>query len=89
MSAANSSRKSRTDWERLTNPTDEGIDYSDIPPLDESFFENATLRMPAEQEIVTLRLDRDVLTWFRAQGEELEKRVNSALRAYKKAHESA
>jgi hypothetical protein len=26
---------------------DEGIDYSDIPPLTEEFFEKATLRVPA------------------------------------------
>jgi hypothetical protein len=29
--------------------TDEEIDYSDIPPMTEEFFEKAVLRMPAAQ----------------------------------------
>jgi uncharacterized protein (DUF4415 family) len=73
--------ESLTDWDYLADPTDEGIDYTDVPSLDERFFERAVLRTPKGQGTVTLRLDRDVLVWFRAQGEELEKRVNSILRA--------
>jgi hypothetical protein len=40
---------SRTDWNALEAITDEEIDYSDIPPLTEEFFEKAVLRMPAAQ----------------------------------------
>lgn len=45
--------------------------------------------MPAGQEKVTLRLDRDVLSWFKAQGEGYRHQMSSILRAYKKAHEGA
>lgn len=34
---------------------DEGIDYSDIPPLTEAFFENATLRIPEFKPIASLK----------------------------------
>ncbi len=77
-----------TDWDRLADPSDDDIDYSDIPPLDESFFENAALRGSRNQERVFLSLDRDVLTWFKALGEQYQQRINSVLRAYKEAHES-
>ena len=89
MKAADSSKDSRTDWARLADPSDDDIDYSDIPPLDDAFFESATWRMPTGQEQVTLRLDRDVLSWFQAQGKGYQRRMSSILRAYKKAHEGA
>ena len=76
-----------TDWDRLADPSDDDIDYSDIPPLDEDFFENAALRGSRNQERVLLSLDRDVLTWFKALGEQYQRRINSVLRAYKEAHE--
>ncbi|MEH2463031.1 hypothetical protein [Nostoc sp.] len=41
---------SRTNWEALKSMSDDDIDYSDIPPLTDEFFEKATLRVPATQE---------------------------------------
>lgn len=38
---------SKTDWSRIDAMRDEDIDTSDIPPLDEDFFAQAELRMPA------------------------------------------
>ena len=89
MSASDSSKDSHTDWARLADPSDDDIDYSDIRPLDEAFFEKATWRIPAGEENVTLRLDRDVLSWFKAQGKGYQQQMSSILRAYKKAHEGA
>jgi hypothetical protein len=45
---------SLTDWEWVDALTDEDIDTGDIPPLDESFFANATLRLPKSKPTVTL-----------------------------------
>lgn len=42
--------KSETDWSRLEKMPDSEIDLSDIPPLDESFFANAKLRLPKKNE---------------------------------------
>lgn len=66
--------------------TDEEIDTSDIPPLDETFFANARLRRPEQKVSVTLDVDADVLEWFKAQGEDFRNRINAALKVYAEAH---
>nr|OEJ73390.1 hypothetical protein BH720_19300 [Desertifilum tharense IPPAS B-1220] len=62
--------------------TDEEIDYSDIPPLTEEFFEKATLRIPAAQAHKLIQLDPDVMAWFQSQGAEYKTLINSVLRRY-------
>ncbi len=57
------------------------IDYSDIPPLDVSFFREAIL-WPGPKKQVTLRLDPDVLTYFRKQGKGYQSTINAVLRRY-------
>ncbi len=71
---------------------DEDIDTSDIPEPTPEQFARAVLRknlqpVPRKRQ-VTLRIDADVLDWFRAQGQEYQSRINAVLRAYKEAHES-
>jgi uncharacterized protein (DUF4415 family) len=68
--------------EELAALPDEDIDYSEIPELDDAFFRNARLVMPAGKRQVTLRIDADVLDWFRAQGKGYQSRMNAVLRAY-------
>lgn len=72
---------SKTDWERLAKMEDEDIDTSDIPELDDTFFQNAELRVPVKRP-VTLRLDADVLEWFKAGGKGYQTRINQLLRKY-------
>ena len=79
------SKTSKTDWSKLNKMKDEKIDYSDIAELDEAFFKNAEVRMPAKQS-VTIRLDSDVLTWFKKQGKGYQSRINKLLRVYMDAH---
>jgi len=81
MSESSMNKPSETDWKRVEEMTDEEIDTSDIPPLDESFFANAKLRMPRRVS-VTMQVDADLLDWFKSQGEEYESLINSALRSY-------
>ena len=67
--------------------TDEGrIDYTDIPELDDSFWESAVIEYPRKKEPVTLRLDSDILEWFRATGKGYQTRINAILRSYLDAH---
>jgi uncharacterized protein (DUF4415 family) len=66
--------------------TDEEIDTSDIPPLDESFFANATLRMPKDKISVIVNIDPETSEWFEAQGEERKNLMSAALRIYAEAH---
>lgn len=78
---------SKTDWKRLSEMDDKDIDTSDIPELDEDFFRRAEIRVPSKQP-VTLRLDADVLTWFKSQGQGYQTRINKLLRQYMEAHQS-
>jgi uncharacterized protein (DUF4415 family) len=80
-------KKSRTDWERLAELDDKSIDTSDIPELDDAFFEKAELRVPAKQP-VTLRIDEDVLAWFKSQGKGYQTRINKLLRGYMESQSS-
>jgi uncharacterized protein (DUF4415 family) len=75
------SKSSKTDWKRLATQKDHAINTSDIPPLDDAFFNQATLHLPAKQP-VTLRLDADVLQWFKSQGQGYQTRINQLLRRY-------
>jgi hypothetical protein len=42
--------KSKTDWKRIENMKDEDIDYSDIPELDNEFFEKGQVVIPLKCE---------------------------------------
>jgi uncharacterized protein (DUF4415 family) len=80
MSSKDLNDISRTNWAALEARSDENIDYSDIPPLTEEFFEKATLRLPANQAHQLVQIDPDVLRWFQSQGEEYQALINSVLR---------
>ena len=77
---------SKTDWARLARQDDKDIDTSDVPELDEDFFRHAELRVPAKQT-VTIRLDADVLAWFKAQGAGYQTRINQLLRQHMQAQQ--
>ena len=79
-------KASKTDWGRLARQEDKDIDTSDIPELDQDFFRQAELRVPAKQA-VTIRLDSDVLAWFKEQGSGYQTRINQLLRQYMQAQQ--
>lgn len=79
-------KKYYSDLKRLRKMKDEEIDYSDIPELDEAFFEKAVIVLPQPKASVCMRLDRDVLDWFKSQGKGYQTRINALLRAYMEAH---
>ncbi|PYS52804.1 MAG: hypothetical protein DMF68_00815 [Acidobacteria bacterium] len=87
MSERDLKKLSETDWARIDSMTDEEIDTSDIPSLDDEFFAAAEWRMPKGKTAVTLSVDEDVLKWFEAQGAEFQQRINAALRIYAEAHQ--
>lgn len=86
MSAKSLKRKSQTNWEKIDNLSDKEIDTSEIAPLDEEFFKHAELSMRASKKSLTLRLDSDVLEWFREKGKGYQTHINAILRTYMKAH---
>lgn len=76
------SRKSiKIDLARLDQLKDPDIDYSEIPPLDPSFFKKATEAWPPAKQQVTVRLDVDVLDWLKLHGKGYQTRLNRILRA--------
>lgn len=85
MNEQNLKKKSRTDWTRLTSMEDDEINYSDIPPLDDDFFAQGELRLPKAKPLISLRIDPEVLAWFRAQGPGYQTRMNAVLRKYMEA----
>lgn len=78
----------KSDLRRIDRMKDEDIDYSDIPELDAAFFATARVVVPPGKKQVTVRLDRDVLAWLKAQGRGYQTRINAILRAYYEAHVS-
>ncbi len=67
---------------RLAARPDSEIDFSDIPPLKESFWENAVRNpyyRPLKQQL-TVRLDADVVAWLRQHGKGYQTNLNRMLR---------
>jgi len=89
MSAKHSRKNSGTDWDRLERLTDAEIDTSEIPPLGPEFWDQAVLQLPVNKQCVTLRLDSDVLAWFKAQGKGYQTRINAILRTYMEARKKS
>ena len=86
------SEKSQTDWNRVDGLRDEDINLSDSPEVTPEMFAKAVLRKGLKPVVrknqVTLRIDEDVLTWFKNQGRGYQTRINALLKAYKEAHQN-
>lgn len=92
MKKKNISRKSQTDWNRVDKLRDNNIDVSDNPEVTPEMFAKSIIRKglkPVKRKTqVTLRIDEDVLTWFKNQGSGYQTHINSLLKAYKEAHQN-
>jgi uncharacterized protein (DUF4415 family) len=74
----------------LREMRDEDIDFSDIPPLTGGGWRRVSELIPAEnKQQITLRLDADVIAFFRGTGRRYQSRINAALREYVTAHKRA
>lgn len=76
----------KSDLPRLDAMSDEQIDYQDIPAMDEGFLQRVQMRYSPGKKAISLRLDRDVLAWLKAQGPGYQSRINAVLRAYYETH---
>ncbi len=84
--------KDKTDWKRVRALTDADIEgaVAEDPDTfipDARWMERAQLVLPAAKEVVTLRLDPDVLAFFRRDGRGYQTRINAVLRAFVEAHD--
>ena len=82
----------QTDWDSVDKLRDKDIDLSDNPEITAEMFAKAVLRKGLKPVVrktqVTLRIDEDVLTWFKNQGKGYQTRINALLKAYKDAHQN-
>jgi uncharacterized protein (DUF4415 family) len=79
-------RKGKTDWARFDKLTDEDIAKAvandpDAAPIDIDWSE-AVLVVPARKKAISIRVDEDVLDFFKKQGEGYQRRINAVLRSY-------
>jgi uncharacterized protein (DUF4415 family) len=85
-------RHGRTDWSRVDALTDRQIknavrsDPDAAPILDKKWFAKAKLVMPERKVPVSLRIDREVVDWFKSHGARYQSRMNAVLKAYVEAH---
>lgn len=89
MKQRSSSSSSRTDRARLHDAARPGVPSSDHPEADVAHLVRGIVRhglkpVPAKA-LVSLRLDQDVLDWFKAQGPGYQTRINAVLKAFRDA----
>jgi uncharacterized protein (DUF4415 family) len=93
MKQKTTSSKSGSDWERLAQMSDDEIDTSEIPPVPLEMFARGVVRRglkpPVPKKQLTIRVDSDVLEWFKEQGRGYQTQINALLRAYMEAHRSS
>jgi uncharacterized protein (DUF4415 family) len=83
------SNESQTDFARLDAMQDHDVDLSEVPEITPELFAKAMVRRglkPLVKKQLTLRLDDDVLEWFKQQGPGYQTRINALLRAYMEEH---
>jgi len=90
MKKKSTSTKSKTDFARLDKIKDEEIDYSDAPAITPEMFAKSIVRRglkPRTKTQLTLRVDSDVLDWYKQQGRGYQTKINMLLRAYMQEHQ--
>lgn len=76
----------KAQWKKFSAMKDKDIDTSDIPELDDNFWKHARVVMPPHKKAISLRVDEDILKWFRACGKGYQSLINEVLRSYYTAH---
>jgi uncharacterized protein (DUF4415 family) len=81
--------KSKTDWGRLMSPASKAKPTADHPEFDPTHVVKGIVRRGLNpvpgKELISLRIDQDVIEWFKAQGPGYQTRINSVLRAFRDA----
>jgi uncharacterized protein (DUF4415 family) len=81
--------KSKTDWARLHDRSAKGAPTAEHPEADIKHIVRGIVRkglQPAPSKaLVSLRVDQDVLEWFKSQGSGYQTRINAVLRAFRDA----
>ena len=70
----------------LDSKDDSDINYDDSPETTSEFWENAKVVMPEHKIPLSIRLDEDVIKYFKNDGAGYQSRINAVLKAYVIAH---
>ncbi|MEO6807204.1 MAG: BrnA antitoxin family protein [Edaphobacter sp.] len=90
LDPVNPPKMTAAQMKRLREMKDREIDYSDIPPQRGVVWTRPGALIPeGNKKQITVRLDADVLEFFKKTGMRYQSRINAALREYMKAHEKA
>jgi len=86
-------RKGKTNWSRVAKLSEKEIiarakSDPDAQPTDDEFWRNARVVMPERKVPISLRVDREVLGWFKQQSRPYQTLINAVLKAYMEAHRS-
>jgi uncharacterized protein (DUF4415 family) len=77
--------RGREDLSRLRGISDAAIQRTSPPELADlpaNFWAEATLVVPSSKRAISLRVDEDVLEWFKRAGPRYQSRMNAVLRSY-------
>lgn len=82
------SAEQRARLDAVFSMPDEQIDYSDAAYLPEAVWTRAAARLPPSKKQITLRIDAEVLEFFRHTGKRYQSRMNAVLRTYVEAQKT-
>lgn len=71
-----------SDLKRVDKIKEQDINYNDIPALDDSFFMKEMIVLPHKKDSITLRIDHEVLQYFKEQGRGYQTLINAILKTY-------
>jgi uncharacterized protein (DUF4415 family) len=78
--------ESRTDWAAVKAVTEEELEASIAGDLDDVHepidWSRAVIGLPPRKRDIHIRIDKDVLDWFRQAGRGYQTRINNVLRAF-------
>lgn len=79
--------RSKTNMTKLRQKTDKGINYDDSPATTKAFWKDAKIFMPHHKVHISLRLDEDIIEYFKKDGAGYQSRINAVLKAYVNSHQ--
>ncbi|HOE10426.1 MAG TPA: BrnA antitoxin family protein [bacterium] len=85
------SKTGKTDWQRVSKQTDREIeeairsDPDAAPLLNDDWYKKAQIVWPQKKVPVSIRLDKDIVEWFKTQQKPYQTLINAVLRTYMEA----
>ena len=84
--------KSETDWPKLMDSGAPGVPTSEHPEAEIAHVVRGVVRRGLQpvpsKSLISLRIDQDVIEWFKGQGPGYQTRINAVLRAFRDASTS-